>query len=431
MDDRPNAPPEPAPARLGAECRSRVGRGSRVRVLPAVMLAAAALGLPARAVNITIGSFDNSRSSSPFATTTTLLGYTQLRTLLTDPANFGPAGIVPCPVVIAPGTPRLTDNYLSDKDLFFTSVFTEPLSESEEDAIQRFIGRGGCVIMDTDSGFHENEAARSMLLALSINAGVGPELVCTNSPTGGTISPTPSPATDGPFGDITGGSFGTSQQPSVIPDGRDQLVVVCNNGTRAARAVLPHDTLFSGSGLVMYGGDPAGSDAFMLPGEFLYNPNNEILYMNAIAACCGPAPICPLPKAYWRSHPEAWPVTELSIGCQTYSKEELVTLLAKRARGQVGLSLVHQLIAEKLNVANGSDPQPITPASDRADTLLCKQGGRLPSSAGSDPLLTRESMIQATAKLRSYNLLELTADCRLPCGPPPGRPPAGRNPEGQ
>jgi hypothetical protein len=37
----------------------------------------------------------------------------------------------------------------------------------------------------------------------------------------------------------------------------------------------------------MFGGDPSFFDLFTSPSEFLFNPDNLIVYLNAVAACCG------------------------------------------------------------------------------------------------------------------------------------------------
>ena len=44
----------------------------------------------------------------------------------------------------------------------------------------------------------------------------------------------------------------------------------------------------------------------------------------------------------------------------------------------MSLILAHQLIASKLNLANGSDPAPVIGTIDQADALLSRFAGKLP-----------------------------------------------------
>ena len=73
---------------------------------------------------------------------------------------------------------------------------------------------------------------------------------------------------------------------------------------------------------------------------------------------------CPISLDHWRAHPESWPIDNLTLGSETYDKTELLDLVNTRPRGtnfiDASLTLAHQLIAAKMNVANGSDPAPIS-----------------------------------------------------------------------
>ncbi|HEX8530995.1 MAG TPA: hypothetical protein VF646_13280, partial [Cytophagales bacterium] len=66
----------------------------------------------------------------------------------------------------------------------------------------------------------------------------------------------------------------------------------------------------------------------------------------------------------------AWPVSSLTLGSVTYSKEELLQILKKPVQGNGLVSLAHQLIAAKLNVANGAAPAAVTDAIAAADALI-------------------------------------------------------------
>jgi hypothetical protein len=46
------------------------------------------------------------------------------------------------------------------------------------------------------------------------------------------------------------------------------------------------------------------------------------------AVCPPPAEFaCPLSQGFWKTHSEVWPVTSLTLGSQTYTQTELLTIL--------------------------------------------------------------------------------------------------------
>lgn len=68
---------------------------------------------------------------------------------------------------------------------------------------------------------------------------------------------------------------------------------------------------------------------------------------------------CTKDVGYWKNHLSAWPVTSLRLGNRTYTaREALIVLSLPIPPGNVALSLAHQLIAAKLNIASGSSPMP-------------------------------------------------------------------------
>lgn len=69
---------------------------------------------------------------------------------------------------------------------------------------------------------------------------------------------------------------------------------------------------------------------------------------------------CSRTPGYWKNHPESWhypdmePITHLEIGCETYSKKELLYYLRNvKPKGNKMPILVRALIAAKLNIAGG------------------------------------------------------------------------------
>jgi len=245
-----------------------------MRTILSLTLLAAAAG-----AQINIGSFDATRSRLPFGTATGTLGYARLRASLASPANFGPGGVVPFTVSIAPGTPTITAAYLADKHVFFTSVFTGPLSASEAQDIQSFVLLGGTVIVEGDTTPAEMPSVNSLLAAVGATATIGTTTGCSS---GTVLTPAVNVVTNGPFGSIAGASFNTSTTALGNRDGREIDLVTCPMGLH--HAFFRAGALIGAPGMVMYGGDPGGLDLFTT-----VNPNNERMYLNAIAYALCPA----------------------------------------------------------------------------------------------------------------------------------------------
>ncbi|MDQ3365678.1 MAG: DUF4215 domain-containing protein [Myxococcota bacterium] len=79
---------------------------------------------------------------------------------------------------------------------------------------------------------------------------------------------------------------------------------------------------------------------------------------------------CTLTQGYWKNHEEAWPVASLALGGVSYTKAQLLSILRTPVKGNGLISLSHQLIAAKLNLANGASSSSIDDAIDDADDLI-------------------------------------------------------------
>jgi hypothetical protein len=73
---------------------------------------------------------------------------------------------------------------------------------------------------------------------------------------------------------------------------------------------------------------------------------------------------------YWKTHPEAWPVTSLTIGDVTYDQNQLLGMLWNAKAKDATHMLAAQLIAAKLNVANGAYSPSISDTITQADAFL-------------------------------------------------------------
>lgn len=100
---------------------------------------------------------------------------------------------------------------------------------------------------------------------------------------------------------------------------------------------------------------------------------------------------CSYTQGYWKTHgPNAtgnnsneWPVTSLTLGNIAYTDSELQAIFDQAVKGNGLVSLAHQLIAAKLNVANGADGSTIAGTIADADALIA---GLIVPPVGGDSL---------------------------------------------
>jgi Concanavalin A-like lectin/glucanases superfamily len=124
-----------------------------------------------------------------------------------------------------------------------------------------------------------------------------------------------------------------------------------------------------------------------------------------------PSNRCPLDKDFWKNHTGAWPVTTLTLGSQTYTQAQLLTILTAPVRGDASLILADQLIAAKLNIANGSNLAPISSTITDADRLLSQFGtNKLPYNVRASSAIGQQ-MVNDANVLDRYNNGDLTPNC--------------------
>jgi hypothetical protein len=79
---------------------------------------------------------------------------------------------------------------------------------------------------------------------------------------------------------------------------------------------------------------------------------------------------CTFTQGYWKNHKELWPVLSLTLGTVVYTQQELCDILDEPVAGNGLISLAHQLIAAKLNIAYGADPSAAAAAIAAADAQI-------------------------------------------------------------
>lgn len=112
---------------------------------------------------------------------------------------------------------------------------------------------------------------------------------------------------------------------------------------------------------------------------------------------------CVFTQGYWKNHPENWPVLSLPLGnpAHVYTQTELLAIFNTPAQGNGLISMAHQLIATKLNIAKGADATPIAATVVAADNLI---GNKIvPPTVGSTDLLDPSQTSDLTEDLDKYN----------------------------
>lgn len=127
-----------------------------------------------------------------------------------------------------------------------------------------------------------------------------------------------------------------------------------------------------------------------------------------------PSGPCPLGQGYWKNTPGAWTVSTLILGDESYTKSQSINILNTSAgsgkKSDVSIILAYQLIAAKLNVANGVDATPIASTIAAADALLAPHNGKLPYKVMSSTA-AGQNMVTLAAQLESFNKDMLTPGC--------------------
>jgi uncharacterized delta-60 repeat protein len=119
---------------------------------------------------------------------------------------------------------------------------------------------------------------------------------------------------------------------------------------------------------------------------------------------------CPKSQGHWKNNPSIWPVNSLTLGSQSYTKAELLAILNASTQTDASLILARQLIAAKLNIANGSDPAPVNSTVAHADGLLSGFGGKLPYKVRPSSVIG-QAMTADGSVLNNYNNALLTPGC--------------------
>ena len=112
---------------------------------------------------------------------------------------------------------------------------------------------------------------------------------------------------------------------------------------------------------------------------------------------------CVFTQGYWKNHPSAWPVGSVKLGNVIYSQAQLLQIFATPAAGNGLISLAHQLIAAKLNIASGALAPPVTLAAIAAADALIGSLSIPPIGSG---FLSPATTSHLTDDIESFNAEE-------------------------
>jgi cysteine-rich repeat protein len=79
---------------------------------------------------------------------------------------------------------------------------------------------------------------------------------------------------------------------------------------------------------------------------------------------------CTQSQGFWRYHANSWPVESVQLGTVVYTKAQALDVLAMPVNGNGLVSLAHQLIAAKLNIAQGAVAGTVSAAVAQGDALM-------------------------------------------------------------
>lgn len=146
--------------------------------------------------------------------------------------------------------------------------------------------------------------------------------------------------------------------------------------------------------------------AFVNCGQIQVTDGQAIV--NVDMTCAAPPPLQPgvAGPGYWKNHPEAWPVNEITMGGRTIPKRLAIALMSLPERGDKTKTVFRHLVAAKLNVLAGNDDACIAEAMEAADAWLARHpvcsGVRASSAAW-------KRIAPVVGRLEAYNDGELCA----------------------
>jgi hypothetical protein len=112
---------------------------------------------------------------------------------------------------------------------------------------------------------------------------------------------------------------------------------------------------------------------------------------------------------FWKNHPDAWPVTSITVGGKSYTRAQAISIMKKSVGGDKTLSMFPQLVAAMLNVMIGNDDSCIE------DTIAAANAWLAANPVGSGVKASSGAWSQGSplhSQLDAYNNGQLCAPSR-------------------
>lgn len=103
---------------------------------------------------------------------------------------------------------------------------------------------------------------------------------------------------------------------------------------------------------------------------------------------------------YWKTHPEAWPVTSIVIGGVTYTRTAAINIMLTAVKGDMSRAMFDQLVATKLNLLLGTTSSCISATVAAADAWMA---GHAPGSGVAASSTAWQSISAQYVLLDRYN----------------------------
>ena len=180
--------------------------------------------------------------------------------------------------------------------------------------------------------------------------------------------------------------------------------IYTNFGGTLAKVIATGDVI-GGKTVTGVNMGPAGFSGDQIVFEAAYSDGSLAIS----AATIGGGNRCPLSQGFWKNHPAQWPETTLTLGNQTYSQSELVSIMSS-STSDASIQLAVQLIAAELNIFNGSNPAPAAAAIADGNHQLEGFAGKLPYNVKPSSAVGKAVIADANT-LIDYNAGRLTPGC--------------------
>lgn len=185
-----------------------------------------------------------------------------------------------------------------------------------------------------------------------------------------------------PLADCEGWSFAGYVQFNTLPSANVVWEVTLTEGATTVCTYSGTTTVYStGQGSsVPFSASNAWCEKlcgdYTVQGSFHIDaPPGETRYLAVDLSCDCPGTVCRHTPCWWKLHCDEWPVSSLTLGGRNYGEQELKRILGfQSGDGIVMTLLTQQLIAAKLNVANGADDSAIAGQMAGADRWVSIYG---------------------------------------------------------